>query len=165
MLKNIIEKKKEHVKTLVNDINNSKIFLLFEYIGCTVQDFTELRAKLRKFDSKIKLYPNNIIKRALDKIDFKNNNINLIKYPKGIILSSEENNKVFKILFDFAKNNKFLKIISGFINKKFYSKEMIYDLSMLPTKEELISNIVSNLLMPVREFIFVLDILSKNIKK
>ncbi|KAB8121998.1 MAG: 50S ribosomal protein L10 [Candidatus Phytoplasma cynodontis] len=162
MSQNIIEQKREHVENLVNDINNSKIVLLFEYKGMTVQDFTELRVKLRKFDSKIKIYSNNIIKRAFKQTDLEKLE-SLIKDSKALLLSHKDDNQPLKILFDFAKNNKFLKIISGFVDNKIYSQEMIYNLATLPSKEELLSTLIMNILYPINDLIFTLDQISKKI--
>ncbi|WP_153369235.1 50S ribosomal protein L10 [Candidatus Phytoplasma sacchari] len=156
----IIEKKKQDVEILVNDINQAKIVLLLEYQGLKVQDLTELRVKLRDFNSKIKLYSNNIIKRAFMKMNLQVL-VDSIKYPKALLLGNTQNNKLIKFLCDNEKKSKFLKIISGLIEKKIYSKDMINDLANLPSKEELLLILIFDIFSPLRELIIILDILSK----
>ncbi|RAM57800.1 hypothetical protein DH96_01730 [Candidatus Phytoplasma oryzae] len=164
MLRNIIKKKSEDVSQLVNDIQRSKIVLLFDYQKLTVKDFTELRVQLRKFNSRIKLYANNIIKRAFLQINLKEL-ADIINYPKALLLSNEEITEPLKILFYFSQKNKFLKIISGLIEQQIYSKDMINTLAVLPSKKELISILVFNLLMPIRELVIILEMcLSQKLK-
>ncbi|WBL31279.1 50S ribosomal protein L10 [Candidatus Phytoplasma sacchari] len=156
----IIEKKKQDVEILANDINQAKIVLLLEYQGLKVQDLTELRVKLREFNSKIKLYSNNIIKRSFMKMNLQVL-VDSIKYPKALLLGNTQNNKLIKFLYDNEKKSKFLKIISGLIEKKIYSKDMINDLANLPSKEELLLILIFDIFSPLRELIIILDILSK----
>jgi large subunit ribosomal protein L10 len=167
MLRNVIEYKKKNVDKLVNDINDSKIVILLEFKGLTVQNITELRVKLRKKRSYIKSYPNNIIKRAFDKLNLKEF-IQFIKYPKALLLSVDNNHEVIKILFNFIKNiennKKILKVLIGSIENKIYSQEMINVLSVLPSKKDLLSILILSIITPIKELAIILEILSKKEK-
>ena len=64
----IIEKKKEEVSKLAEQMKSAKLILLTDYRGINVADVTELRSKLRKVDAKYLVIKNNITKRALDEL-------------------------------------------------------------------------------------------------
>ena len=64
----IIEKKKEEVSKLAEQMKSAKLILLTDYRGVNVADVTELRSKLRKVDAKYLVIKNNITKRALDEL-------------------------------------------------------------------------------------------------
>ncbi|MFR0367820.1 50S ribosomal protein L10 [Candidatus Phytoplasma palmae] len=159
-MSNSIIKKKEEVNLLVQDINNSKSIVLFESQGLKVSNITNLRRKIREFDSKIKLYPNNIIKRAF-KIANKKEISELTKYSKSLLINNQDSVEPIKILYDFTKTNKFLKIIAGIFEDKFYTEKMIKEIANLPSKEVLLAMLSSSMLITLKELAISLDLLIK----
>ncbi|PQP79862.1 50S ribosomal protein L10 [Candidatus Phytoplasma phoenicium] len=160
MLRPIVAKKKEKVNLLTQDINNSKLVVIFECQGLKVSDLTQLRFQLRKFNSKIKLYPNNIIRRAFEQTNY-NELVSSLKYSKALLISNEELIEPAKVLNDFAKKNKFLKIISGVAEQKIYSSKMIVELSTLVSREQLLAKLSLGMLAPVQELAIILNILTQ----
>ena len=61
-----IERKQSEVSALSEKIKESKLVLLTDYRGISVEDVTGLRANLRKADSEYKVIKNNITRRALE---------------------------------------------------------------------------------------------------
>ncbi|TVY12297.1 50S ribosomal protein L10 [Candidatus Phytoplasma pini] len=160
MSKNIIAKKQDNVDLLTENIQNSKLMILFEYQGMKVSHLTELRLKLRELDSFIKIYPNNIIKRSFKTITYYDSFKEFLKYPKALTFSTKETFQVIKILGDFAKKNKNFKIVSGVVENKFYYGNIIHDLASLPSKEALLSMLASSMLfVPLTQLAIGLDLL------
>ncbi|MFB5029591.1 MAG: 50S ribosomal protein L10 [Candidatus Phytoplasma pruni] len=159
MLRPIIEQKIENVSTLTEKINKSKLVVLFEYKGLKVSDFTQLRVQLREFGSNIKLYSNNIIKRAFFSVDHQD--LADFKNSKALLFSEDDLISPLKALYDFSKTNKFVKISSGLVENKIYSVEMMHELATLPSREVLLTMLASGMLMPLKELSVGLDILSK----
>ena len=58
----IIKQKEEAVKKLAEELKDTKIILLTDYRGITVEDVTKLRAELRGTNSEYKVIKNNIVK-------------------------------------------------------------------------------------------------------
>ncbi|WP_017192719.1 50S ribosomal protein L10 [Italian clover phyllody phytoplasma] len=159
MLRPVIEQKIENVNALTEKINKSKLVVLFEYKGLKVSDFTQLRVQLREFGSNIKLYSNNIIKRAFTSVDHQN--LADFQHSKALLFSEDDLISPLKTLYDFSKTNKFVKISSGLVENKIYSVEMMYELAALPSREVLLTMLASGMLMPLKELSVGLDILSK----
>ncbi|WP_017193246.1 50S ribosomal protein L10 [Vaccinium witches'-broom phytoplasma] len=159
MLRPVIEHKIENVNTLTEKINKSKLVVLFEYKGLKVSDFTQLRVQLREFGSNIKLYSNNIIKRTFTSVDHQD--LTDFKNSKALLFSEDDLISPLKVLYDFSKTNKFVKISSGLVENKIYSVEMMHELATLPSREALLTMLASGMLMPLKELSVGLDILSK----
>jgi large subunit ribosomal protein L10 len=159
MLRPVIEQKIENVNALTEKINKSKLVVLFEYKGLKVSDFTQLRVQLREFDSNIKLYSNNIIKRAFTFVDHQD--LADFQHSKALLFSEDDLISPLKTLYDFSKTNKFVKISSGLVENKIYSVEMMHELATLPSREVLLTMLASGMLMPLKELSVGLDILSK----
>ncbi|MGE9276541.1 MAG: 50S ribosomal protein L10 [Candidatus Phytoplasma pruni] len=159
MLRPVIEHKIENVNALTEKINKSKLVVLFEYKGLKVSDFTQLRVQLREFGSNIKLYSNNIIKRTFTSVDHQD--LTDFKNSKALLFSEDDLISPLKVLYDFSKTNKFVKISSGLVENKIYSVEMMHELATLPSREALLTMLASGMLMPLKELSVGLDILSK----
>ena len=65
----ILDQKKNIVKEIEDSIKNSESVILFEYLGLTVSEITELRNKLRESNATVKVYKNTLLKRALEDLD------------------------------------------------------------------------------------------------
>ncbi|WAN63572.1 50S ribosomal protein L10 [Candidatus Phytoplasma rubi] len=155
----IIEQKKADVDLLIQNIKKSEIIILFEYQGIKVSDLTELRVELQKQNSMIKVYSNNILKRAFKSTDY-NELVDLSKYSKVLLLSSGDSIEPIKILFNFVQKNKFLKIVKGIIDNKVYSCNVINEIAVLPSKEYVLAMLSSGMMFALRELIISLNILS-----
>lgn len=159
----IINKKRECVDLLIQDIKNFGCFVLFEYQGIKVNDLTELRVELNKINSMIKVCPNNILKRTFESMNY-NELVDLSKYSKALLLSPKDSLESIKILFNFTKTNKFLKIIKGFIDDKIISYESIAELATLTSKEHLLSMLSSGMMSMLKELAIGLNMIANKEK-
>ncbi|MDV3166961.1 MAG: 50S ribosomal protein L10 [Vigna little leaf phytoplasma] len=160
MLRPNITKKNEAVNLLAQNIYNSKLVILFEFQGLKVSDLTQLRCQLRKYNSKIKFYSNNIIKRAFETTNY-TELVSDLRYPKALLISEQELIEPARILNRFAKENKFLKIISGAVENQICSAKVINDLANLVSREQLLMFLFLGMLSPLQELIMVLNFLIK----
>ena len=58
--------KKDTVKDITKNINDSESVVLFSYQGLTVADMADLRRKLKMANGEVKVYKNTLVKRAAD---------------------------------------------------------------------------------------------------
>jgi large subunit ribosomal protein L10 len=65
--------------------------------------------------------------------------------------------KICKVLVDFAKNNKDLKIISGVIDSEVYSNEKIIEISKLPSIEQIRGKIVGAISLAASNLVGVVN--------
>lgn len=139
-----ISQKKEVVERLAKDFKESEISILVDYKGLNVLKMTELRALLRKEGIRLEVVKNSLLVRASEGTDgalMKD----FFKGPNAIILSKKDPVAPAKILMNFAKDNDKLEIKAGALSGKLISPEDIKQLAKLPSKEELLGQLVYTL--------------------
>ena len=141
----IIAQKEQEVNELAEKIKASKIVLLTDYRGITVDSVTNLRADLRKANSEYKVIKNNITRRALEKCEYTGLE-DLLEGPTAVIINSEDYLDTAKTIYNFTKENEFYKIKGGIIDGKVMTAEEIITLAKLPSKETLIGMLAGALL-------------------
>ena len=141
----IIAQKEQEVNELAEKIKASKIVLLTDYRGITVDSVTNLRADLRKANSEYKVIKNNITRRALEKCEYTGLE-DLLEGPTAVIINSEDYLDTAKTIYEFTKENEFYKIKGGIIEGKAMTTEEIVTLAKLPSKETLIGMLAGALL-------------------
>ena len=154
----IIEGKQQTVNEIVEKMNNSKTYVLFEYHGLTVEETNELRRTLKENDAEFKIYKNTLTKRALDQIK-----INLDEHlngPKAIAFGNDEIAPI-KVLADFANKHKALEIKVGVVNGEITDKAKLDELSKVPSREGLLTMLASGLMGTIRDLSIGLDLYSK----
>lgn len=156
----IIKKKASEVDLLTQKLIDAKTVIAFDYAGLSVSNFTTLRNELRGAGCEVKVYKNNISKRASLKAGF-DNLANTFVGAKALILSFNDVVAPAKIIADFAKKHKIVNIESGLIEGKVVDKVGIMELANLPSRETLLTQLAAGLLMPVREIAIGLHMLTE----
>jgi large subunit ribosomal protein L10 len=137
-----IDDEKQFVQELREQLSKSKVAILTDYKGLDVSAMTELRAKLREAQIEFQVIKNTMLRLASEGTDAE-----LIKEhfkgPSAIALSYEDPVAPAKILTEFAKANDKLEIKCGVLNGAAMDPEAIKALSALPSREELLSTVLS----------------------
>lgn len=123
---------------------SAKDFIFTEYRGLTVEQITDLRAKLREKDCTYKVVKNTFARIAFNEME----KADLGSYftgPTAIALyaGEDEANGVAKVLFDFAKDVPALVVKGGLIGGELYDAGKLEEFSKLPGKKELIAMLMS----------------------
>lgn len=150
-MSSILETKKQVVSTISEKIKNSQSTILVDYRGLTVAEVTELRKSLREAGIEFKVYKNSMVVRAAEE----NNLSELSEHltgPTAIAFSNEDVVAPAKILNDFAKKHEALEIKAGVIEGRIASLEEVKALAELPSREGLLSMVLSVLQAPIRNF-------------
>jgi len=145
----ILEQKEHTVNEIVALLQNSKTTILTEYRGLNVKEMTELRKQLREAGVEFKVLKNTLTRRAtsitnLTEID------DYLTGPTAIAFSSQDLVAPAKILTDYAKKYEALSIKAGIVEGKFVNVDKIKDLANLPSREGLLSMLLSVLQAPIR---------------
>lgn len=74
----------------------------------------------------------------------------------GIIFSYEDEIAPAKILKDFQKEHKILKISGGILERNFIELNEVLKLANLPSKQELIAKVIGGINAPISGFVNVL---------
>ena len=154
--KAIIKQKEEKVKELSEELKGSKLILVVDYRGTSVEEDTKLRKDLREANGKCKVIKNNILRRALDANG--NNELDeILVGPNAVVLAEGDYLSPLKVIYNFTKNHDNYKIKGGYVEGKEMSVEEITTLAQLPSREELLSKLAGSLLQTIAKLAVAVD--------
>ncbi|MDD4062168.1 MAG: 50S ribosomal protein L10 [Candidatus Pacebacteria bacterium] len=150
------ERKQEIVKDLDGKIKKQKAMVFVNFKGLKMDEISELRGELRKSDAGFTVF-----KKTLMNVAFKNNEIDIdaksLKEEVGVVFGFSDPVSPAKIAYNFSKENPNLKIVSGFMDGSAISEEQVLALAKLPTREELLAQLVGTIQAPISGFATVLE--------
>ncbi|WP_062107688.1 50S ribosomal protein L10 [Bacillus niameyensis] len=145
----VIENKKQLVDEITEKFTSSVSTVVVDYRGLTVAQVTELRKQLREAGIEFKVYKNTMSRRAVEAAELTGLN-DALTGPNAIAFSKDDVVAPAKILNDFAKKNEALEIKAGVIEGNVATVEEIKALAELPSREGLLSMLLSVLQAPIR---------------
>ena len=148
-MSNVIEQKKQVVDEIAEKLQASNSIVVVDYRGLNVAEVTELRKQLREAGIEFKVYKNTLTRRAVEKLEL-TDLIDSLVGPNAIAFGGEDVVAPAKILNNFAKEHEALEIKAGVIEGNVASVEEIKALAELPSREGLLSMLLSVLQAPVR---------------
>ena len=146
-----IENKQVQVQEITEKLQNASSVVVVDYRGLNVAQVTELRKQLREAGVEFKVYKNTLTRRAAEAAGLEGINDVLVG-PNAIAFSNEDVVAPAKIINEFAKKNEALEIKAGIIEGTISSVEDVKALAELPSREGLLSMLLSVLQAPVRNF-------------
>lgn len=160
MQKASIERKAEAVRELTDKLNRATTVVAFDYPGLTVEQFTKLRGQLREANCEVTVYKNNITRRASIAAGYEALADTFVG-PKALAISYDDVVAPAKIVYDFAKDNKVVKMASGIVEGKFADLDMLNELATLPSRETMLTMLAVGMLTPIRELAIGLNMISE----
>jgi len=150
------EKKKKILEQLKEKIEKQKIMIFVDFTGLKNKDFFALRKKLRELGNDMKVAKKTLINLALKEKDLNVVDVRKMLGEVAVIFGMKDEITGAKIVYEFSRENKNLKILGGILEKNFIGPEKIEELAKLPTKEELLAKLVSDISAPISNFVYVL---------
>lgn len=140
------------LKTLLSD---AKMTVFAEYQGLTVADMQDLRAAAREAGVTIKVVKNRLVRVAMGEIAvYKDTDTTGLTGQLLYAVSDSDEVAPAKVLANFAKTHGALQIAGGFNETGAnVPAETIGELAALPSRDELIAQVVAQLLSPVTDSI------------
>ena len=152
----VLDAKKAKVQELADKFKKSKMIVLTEYRGISVEDDTKLRAEIRNAGNEYMVVKNSTIAYALKEANVEGFE-GTLEGPTAVVLSYEDYVSPAKSVNDYAKDNDFYKIKMGIMDGKVVSLQEVKKLASLPSKDTLYAMLASALLGNVRNLAVVLD--------
>jgi large subunit ribosomal protein L10 len=149
-----IEQKKHIVEEIAEKLKASVSTVVVDYRGLNVGEVTELRKQLREAGVEFKVYKNSLTRRAADSLELSGLNTSLVG-PNALAFSTEDVVAPAKIINDFAKKHEALEIKAGVIEGNIATVEDVKALAELPSREGLLSMLLSVLQAPIRSLALV----------
>jgi len=143
------QRKEEIVKTLFEDIQNSKSFVIADYTGLTVNDTQELKEKANEQAVKIQAIKKTLLRLVLEKAQIQGINPKELEGSLAIALGLEDEVAPAKVVAEFSKDHEQMEILTGLLDSKILSREEIMALSKIPSKDELLAKLVGSLNSPI----------------
>ncbi|WP_203364259.1 50S ribosomal protein L10 [Bacillus sp. REN10] len=150
-MSSVIEQKKQLVTEIAEKFKNSATTVVVDYRGLTVGEVTELRKQLREAGVEFKVFKNTLTRRAAEMAEISGLEESLTG-PNAIAFSAEDVIAPAKILNEFAKKHEALEIKAGVLEGNVMSVEEVKALAELPSREGLLSMLLSVLQAPMRNF-------------
>ncbi|MDQ0220543.1 50S ribosomal protein L10 [Peribacillus cavernae] len=148
-MNSVIEQKQQIVDEISDKFKSAQTAVIVDYRGLTVAQVTELRKQLRDSGIDFKVYKNTLTRRAVEAAELSGLTESLTG-PNAIAFSTEDVVAPAKILNDFAKKHDALEIKAGVIEGNVASADEIKALAELPSREGLLSMLLSVLQAPIR---------------
>lgn len=153
------DKKTTLVADLTELLSNSKMVVYAKYEGLTVAELQELRKMAREANIKIKVVKNRLVKVAMKEIAaYKDTDASGLTGQLLYALGTDEDFDAAKVLTKFAKTHAKMELVGGFNGEGVaLSKEEVTTLGSLPTKNELIAQVVDTLLSGINGIVSALE--------
>lgn len=158
----ILTQKKETVLKLSEKLKESYFGVLVDYKGINVADDTNMRKEFREADVDYFVVKNSILRFAC-----KDAGIALDEYLTGstaLALSKEDPTAGPKIIYKYAKqmaDKNIFKVKAGFMGGEILDEPKIKELGTLPSREQLIAQLLSLFVSPVRSLAISLNEIAK----
>lgn len=146
----ILDAKQQVVSDVTAKLKDSKCTIIADYRGLNVAKVTELRKSLREAGVEFQVVKNTLARRATEGAELSGLN-EYLTGPTAIAFSSDLIAPA-KILTQFAKKNEALKVKVGVLEGQILNVDEIKNLADLPSREGLLSMLLSVLQAPVRNF-------------
>ncbi|OXM83140.1 50S ribosomal protein L10 [Paenibacillus rigui] len=155
-----LELKSQQVAEVTEKLKDSSCTIVTDYRGLNVAQVTELRKQLREAGVEFQVLKNTLARRATASADLTALDEHLTG-PTAIAFSKDDIITPAKILTAFAKKNEHLSVKAGVVEGKVVDFEQIKALAELPSREGLLSMLLSVLQAPVRNFALAVKAVSE----
>jgi large subunit ribosomal protein L10 len=138
-------------------IGRTEAAILTDYRGLSVAELTDLRKKLRVVDAEFRVVKNTLFKLAADGLmpvsDFETH----LTGPTAIGFAKTDSVGAAKVIVDYAKDHKAIKVKAGVLAGKVFDPEQVVALSKTPPREVLISLMLGSLNAPITGLVGTLN--------
>lgn len=152
-MSNVREKKGQVVQEIAEKFKNSVSTVVVDYRGLSVAEVTELRKQLREAGVEFKVYKNTLARLAAEEAELTELN-EFLTGPNAIAFCETDVIAPAKILHGFSKDHDALEIKAGVLEGAFVPVEDVKAIASLPSREGLVSMLLSVLQAPVRNFAY-----------
>lgn len=162
MSKETIAVKATLVDEVAKKISAANSLVVVDYRGLTVEEVTDLRKQLRDADVAMEVIKNKILTRAAEKAGFADLNDTFVGPTAVAFGNGDDSIAAARILAKFAKDHDVLEIKGGMMEGKVVSVDEINTYATLPSRDDLLSMLASELQSPIRSFAFAVKQVADN---
>jgi large subunit ribosomal protein L10 len=155
-------RKIEQVSELTEKLNRTTLTLVADYRGLTVAEISDLRAKLREAGAELIVAKNTLTLIAAretghDALE------SLLAGPTAIAFAYDDAAKAAKAVNEFNKGPKKLTVRGGMLGTSLLSGDVIDTVSKMPSRQEVLAQIVGGVSSPVSGVVGVINAAVTNV--
>ncbi len=144
------------VESITEVFNEARSVVLNDFTGLDVEKVSQLRKLCRENNIEYR-----VVKNTLAKLGVKETAAaeleGYFEGPTALAISRSSENEAAKILADFAKEHKLPVFKAGYVNGSVIDATAVLALSKLPSRNELLSQVLSGLMGPGNGLVGVLQ--------
>ena len=149
--KKVLERKKNQVTSLVNELKDAESIVFADFKGLNVTQDTEMRAAFRSKGLTYRVVKNTISERAFEQLGIKGLEETL-KGPTAIAYSKEDVVLAPRLMREYSEKFRRLKIKGGVIGGEVQEIDYIMALSRVESREKLYGQLLFMMLYPLTAF-------------
>lgn len=150
------------MKELVSEFDSSTYAFISTYQSLSVADVSDFRRQTEKAAKRSLQVKHTLAKKVFEKKNYGGAE----KFLNGQVLvtfASKEPQAICKIIVDFAKKNDKLVPAGMIMDNKVYGQEFVKQLASLPSRQELLTQVVVRVKSPISGFVMTLGQLMKGV--
>lgn len=148
------EQKEERLHEYMGALERAAGVILTDYRGLRVKDLEGLRRQLREANASYEVIKNTLFRLALERAG-KPAPQDLLHGPLAVAFA-EDPVAASKVLTKFARDSRILQIRGALLGDRFVDAAGVETLSQLPSREELLAQVVGALQAPISGLVNVL---------
>lgn len=142
-------KNKEMLEAVACELNAAAGLFIIDYTGLSVKEAQQLRRDLREQNAQMKVFKNNIVRRAL--ADAKLPEIgDMLVGSCAFIFFGEDPVGPAKVIKKVAKEVETVTFKGGISDGSVLSQEQVVAIADLPSKEEMVAKLIGSLSSPLQ---------------
>lgn len=130
------------VDSIKESFSGAAASFVVQYQGCTCEELTNLRRKLRPVGARLAVVKNTLTKRAIAGTDAEGLG-EFLSGPSAVVWSKEDPVGPAKVISDFAKNQEKLIIRAGYVDGSVIGEAQVKALASMPSKEQLFAKLLA----------------------
>ncbi len=144
--------KEEQLADLKDKLQKSQSVIFAHYIGLTVTDVGDLRAKLRAKKAEMKVGKKTLIRMAMKELNLPEPGEKDLDGPVACIFSYEDPMSGASVAFAYGKTNDKVKLIGGLFEGKLLTANEAKAFASLPSREVLLATFAMMIRSPLTKF-------------
>lgn len=150
------QEKEQQLAQLTQDLTDAKGIAFAQYRGLKVKEIDQIRKNLKKENVKYSVVKVTLLKKAMEQLGI---NAEKFQYsgPVAVVMSTEDETAPARAIKGMGKDFKSLVLDGGILDKSVIDQKMAISLADLPSKQQLLGQLVSVIAGPARGLVTVLS--------
>jgi large subunit ribosomal protein L10 len=148
--------KEQQVAAIADQLSRAKVTVLADYRGLSVSEITALRRRLREANAEFHVAKNTLTRRAAERLGCDELVPHLVG-PTGLALGYGDEAAVAKAMSEFARTSRILTLKGGLLGNRVLAAEDVGRLADLPSREQLIAQVVGGFQAPIAGLVNVMS--------